>query len=207
MLWPGSSTQTCIQIMDPPRQVVVASKNSDKISEIEALLEEAGWESSIVRGLVWPDIEETGETLAANASLKARTVAAATGLPAIADDTGLEVAALNGAPGVHTSRYAGPNASYDENVARLLAELRDANDRRALFRTVVVLAFPDGGDLMAEGRLEGNISLRPRGTLGFGYDPVFEVDGRTLGEMTSPEKNSVSHRARALRALLQKLVG
>lgn len=182
-------------------RLVVASKNPDKISEIEGILGETSLAREIVRGLDWPDVDETGATLEENALLKARSVVGATGLPALADDTGLEVAALDGAPGVHTARFAGEGVAYEENVAKLIEVLDGRHDRSARFRTVVALAFPDGVEVVAEGMLEGVIAERPRGADGFGYDPVFEVDGRTLAEMGVEEKNSLSHRARAIRAL------
>ena len=182
-------------------QLVVASKNPDKIAEIEAVLVATGVVGEIVRGLEWPDVEETGATLEENALLTARAVAGATGLPALADDTGLEVTALDGAPGVITGRYAGPEATYADNVVRLLADLQGVEDRSAVFRSVVAIAWPDGSTIVAEGRLPGHITTSPRGEHGFGYDPVFEVDGRTLGEMAVAVKNQVSHRARALRSL------
>lgn len=183
-------------MLDTP--VVVASQNPDKIAEIEAVLTELG--ITIARGHVWPEVAETEDTLEGNALLKANAVVAATGLAAIGDDTGLEVEALDGGPGVFTARFAGPNASYEENVARLLAELDGVENRRARFRTAVALATPDGGELVVEGVLEGAITLERRGAGGFGYDPVFEVDGRTLAEM-GPDKHAISHRGRALRAL------
>jgi XTP/dITP diphosphohydrolase len=186
-------------------RLVVASKNPDKIAEMEAVLVATGVVGEIVQGLDWPEIDETGATLEENALLKARAVAEATGLPALADDTGLEVAALNGAPGVLTGRFAGPNASYADNVARLLADLTGAEDRSAVFRSVVAIAWPEGGELVAEGRLEGVIATRPRGEEGFGYDPVFEVGGRTLGEIGIAMKNQISHRARALRKLVEAM--
>jgi XTP/dITP diphosphohydrolase len=191
--------------MKPVLRLVVGSKNPDKVAEIESVLEETELHVSIARGFDWPDIEETGETFEANALLKARMVVAATGLPALADDTGLEVAALGGAPGVRTARYSGPNATYADNVARLLVDLRHQADRRATFRTVVALARPDGVEITAEGTLEGIIARAPRGSSGFGYDPVFEVDGLTLAEMSPQQKNLLSHRARALRSLASVL--
>jgi len=187
--------------MKPVLRLVVGSKNPDKVAEIESVLEETQLDVLIARGFDWPDIEETGETLEANARQKARMVAAATGLAALADDTGLEVAALGGAPGVKTARYSGPAATYGDNVARLLVDLKDEADRRAIFRTVVALVRPDGIEVTAEGILEGRIAQMPRGTFGFGYDPVFEVDGQTLAEMSPEQKNLLSHRARALRSL------
>lgn len=186
-------------------RLVVASKNPDKISEIEEVLRDTDLADEIVRGLDWPDVEETGATLAENALLKARAVVDATGLPALADDTGLEVSALDGAPGVHTARFAGSGARYEDNVAKLIEVLDGHSDRSARFRTVVALKFPDGVEIVSEGDLEGVIAQRPRGRRGFGYDPVFEVDGRTLAEMDVEEKNSLSHRARAIRALAENL--
>jgi XTP/dITP diphosphohydrolase len=159
----------------------------------------------IVRGLEWPEVEETEPTLEGNARLKARAVAAATELPALSDDTGLEVDALGGAPGVHTARYSGPNATYEDNVVKLLADLEGVDDRRARFRTVIALVTPGGEELVAEGVLDGSIGSVPRGSGGFGYDPVFVVDDRTLAELSSAEKHSISHRARALRALVDLL--
>jgi len=186
-------------------RLVVASKNPDKITEIEDVLESLGVTREIVRGLDWPDVEESEVTLEDNALLKARAVARAVGLPAVADDTGLEVAALGGRPGVNTARFAGLSASYAENVVRLLGEMEGMADRRASFRTVVALVFPDGVEVVAEGSVEGVITFERRGHGGFGYDPVFEVEGRTLAEMSLEEKNQLSHRARALRALATAL--
>jgi XTP/dITP diphosphohydrolase len=187
-------------------RLVVASKNPDKITEIEAILDGANLTGEVVRGLDWPDVEETGDTLEENALLKAHAVVAATGLPVIADDTGLEVHALDGAPGVHTARFAGDGARYEDNVAKLVEVMAGQDDRRATFRTVVALVFPDGVEIIAEGRLEGMIGTEPRGTDGFGYDPVFVVDGsRTLAELGTVEKNQVSHRARAIRALVDSV--
>jgi XTP/dITP diphosphohydrolase len=186
-------------------RLVVASKNRDKISEIEVVLGVTGIAGEIVRGVDWSDIEETGESLEANALLKAQVVMEAVGLPAVADDTGLEVAVLDGAPGVRTSRYAGPAATYRENVERLLSELEGEDDRRARFRTAVALVMPDGTEVVAEGALQGVIAREPRGSGGFGYDPVFEVDGKTLSEMGVEEKNTLSHRARAFQALAEAL--
>jgi XTP/dITP diphosphohydrolase len=184
-------------------RLVVASKNPDKIAEVEEVLAGLSLVGEIVRGLDWPDVEETEETLEGNALLKARAVARATGLAALADDTGLEVEALGGAPGVHTARFAGPNATYDENVDRLLQDLDGLTDRGARFRTAVALV--DGGvEVVAEGIVEGEITTVRQGRGGFGYDPVFAVDGRTFAEMGS-EKHEISHRARALRALAEKL--
>jgi XTP/dITP diphosphohydrolase len=186
-------------------RLVVASKNPDKITEIEQVLRELRLVETIVRDEDWPDVDETGATLEENAVLKASTVARLVGLPALADDTGLEVASLGGGPGVRTARYAGPDATYRDNVERLLSELEGTNDRRARFRTVVALAFPDGRSLVADGTLDGHIVHVPRGRFGFGYDPVFAVGERTLSEIGADEKNAMSHRGRALRALADKV--
>ena len=186
-------------------RLAVASKNPDKIKEIEEVLGQIGLADEIVQGLDWPDVEETGETLVKNALIKARAVVQATGLPAIADDTGLEVEALGGEPGVHTARFAGPDATYAENVALMLEVMEGVSDRAARFRSVVALVFPDGVEVVAEGSVEGVITKSRRGSSGFGYDPVFEVEGRTLAEMTPEEKNQLSHRARAIRALGEAL--
>jgi len=186
-------------------RLVVASKNPDKITEIEAVLASIGLAGEIVRGLDWSDIEETGETLEENALLKTRAVVEVVGLPAIGDDTGLEVIALDGAPGVRSARFAGPGSSYDDNVALLLERLGGVEDRGARFRTVAALALPDGSEVTAEGIVDGMITEHRRGSGGFGYDPVFEVGGRTFAEMTPEEKNELSHRARALRALAAEL--
>lgn len=186
-------------------RLVIASKNRDKIAEIEAVLTETGLADEIVRDLEWDDVEETGATLEENALLKARAVAEATGLPSLGDDTGLEVSALNGAPGVHTARFAGEGARYEDNVAKMLEVMRDQTDRSARFRTVVALVFPDGVEILAEGNVDGTITEQERGTAGFGYDPVFEVGGLTLAEMGIDEKNRLSHRARAVRALAESV--
>ena len=186
-------------------RLVVASKNPDKISEIEEILRSLSLTDEIVRGLDWPDIEETGRTLKENALIKARAVVEFTGLPVVADDTGLEVDALGGGPGVNTARYAGPGASYEDNVVRLLESMEGVEDRTARFRTVVALVMPDGVEVTAEGSVEGVITKERRGGGGFGYDPVFEVDGQTLAEMPAEDKNALSHRARALRALAASL--
>lgn len=182
-------------------RLVIASKNPDKIAEIAQVLTTTGLVGEIVTGLDWPDVAETGSTLEENALLKARAVVEATGLPVIADDTGLEVDALGGAPGVHTARFAGDAATYEDNVTKMLEVMSGNGDRSARFRTVVVLAMPDGVEVVADGSLEGVIAESRRGNHGFGYDPVFEVHGRTLAEMTIEEKNELSHRARAVRAL------
>jgi XTP/dITP diphosphohydrolase len=189
-------------------QYVIASANRDKAAEMRRVLTPLLDADLLDRPTDIPDVEETGDTLEENALLKARAVMEATGLPAIADDTGLEVVALGGAPGVYTARFAGEGASYADNVAKILRDLNGVADRRARFRAVAAVAFPDGRVLIAEGAMDGEISADPRGENGFGYDPVFipaEGDGRTFAEMSSDEKHATSHRGRSLRALAQLL--
>jgi XTP/dITP diphosphohydrolase len=159
-------------------------------------------------GLEWPEVDEPHDSLEENAIHKARMVVGYTGIAALADDTGLEVAALGGAPGVFTARFAGPQATYADNVAKLLEELDGVSDRSARFRTVVALVYTDGSAVTAEGVLDGRIALERRGAFGFGYDPVFEVEAkgnRTLAEIPEDEKNQISHRARALQELARRL--
>jgi XTP/dITP diphosphohydrolase len=185
--------------------VVVASKNPDKVAEIEAVLSALDPPISVLDGHTWPDVDETEATLEGNAILKAEAVVAATGHAAVADDTGLEVAALGGAPGVTTARYAGPEATYDDNVDKMLRELDGVDAREARFRTAIALVTPEGDRIVVEGHLDGVITAERRGSGGFGYDPIFAVDGRTLAEIGVDEKNRMSHRARALRALADRL--
>ena len=187
-------------------KLVLATFNADKARELTALLDLPGVEIVTLEGFAGArPPEETGATLEENATIKAEAALRLTGLPAIADDTGLEVDALDGAPGVHAARFAGPGASYADNVRLLLARLEGVplEARTARFRTVCVAVFPRGLGLAGEGVLEGRITLSTRGTLGFGYDPVFEPLGsdRTLAELAPAEKNAGSHRARAVRAL------
>lgn len=186
-------------------RLVLATKNTDKRVEMERVLLATGTVREIVSDVEWPDVEETEETLEGNAILKARAAFEATGIPAVADDTGLEVAALDGGPGVRTGRYAGEDASYDDNVEKLLRELHDVEDRSARFRTVIALVGTGEPPLLVDGQLDGRIAREPRGRYGFGYDPIFEVERRTLGEMSVEEKNAISHRAKALRALAELL--
>lgn len=189
-------------------KVVLATANPDKARELAGLLQ--GFDV-VPRPADLPDVEEDADTLEGNARLKAVAVMEATGELAVADDTGLEVDALGGRPGVYAARYAGPGATYAANVAKLLEELAGvpAGARTARFRTVAVARFPDGREIVAEGSVEGTIAEAPAGDQGFGYDPVFVPaggDGRTFAQMTRPEKAEVSHRGRALRALAQRLL-
>ncbi len=159
---------------------------------------------------VAPDVEETGATLEANARIKAVGLAGAYGIDAIADDTGLEVDALGGAPGVRSARYSGEDANPARNVEKLLHELAGVEPARraARFVTVALARFTAGDELVVRGEVEGTITVSPRGTSGFGYDPVFqprEGDGRTFAEMSAEEKHALSHRGRAFRALAAAL--
>ena len=189
-------------------ELVCASANPDKVAEMADVL--AGRVVLLPRPAGMGEVVEDADTLEGNAILKARAVCEYAGAAALADDTGLEVDALGGAPGVWSARYAGPDAGYADNLARLLAEMRDVepSQRTARFRTVAAVCFPDGASVVAEGVVEGAITAEPRGTGGFGYDPVFapvEAGGLTFSEMGPAAKNAMSHRARALRALLELL--
>jgi XTP/dITP diphosphohydrolase len=190
----------------------VASANRDKVKEIVAVLSEALDVELVPRPEDVPEVVEDGTTLVDNARLKAEALMRATSTAAVADDTGLEVDALGGAPGVYAARYAGEDATYADNVAKLLRELGALSDgggeRRARFKSVAFVAFPDGSEIWAEGVMEGTIAAAPRGDNGFGYDPVFEPDtggGRTFAEMSAPEKDAMSHRGRAFRSLARML--
>jgi XTP/dITP diphosphohydrolase len=194
-------------------KLVLASANVDKAAEITAILSSVPGLAILPRPSSVPDVDETGDTLLDNARLKARALCDATGMPAVSDDTGLEVEALGGAPGVYSARYSGPHASYEDNVAKLLDELAkvgaDSPDRRrATFRCVALVAYPDGAEVWEEGRVDGAISDQALGEAGFGYDPIFApdgFDGRTFAQMTSEEKHTISHRGRAFRALADRL--
>ncbi len=196
-------------------ELVLASANPDKAAEISAILADVPGLVLLPRPSSVPEVDETGDTLVDNARLKARALVEATGLAAVSDDTGLEVDALGGAPGVYSARYSGEHASYADNVAKLLAELTrvgaDAPERRhAKFRCVAMVAYPDGSDVWEAGEVMGQISTRPMGQSGFGYDPVFAPDGfggRTFAQMSPDEKHQISHRGRAFRALAARLGG
>jgi XTP/dITP diphosphohydrolase len=186
--------------------LVCASANPHKVTEIERLLE--GAVELLPRPSGVPDVVEDGDTLLANARLKAAAIVAAAGRAAVADDTGLEVDALGGAPGVFTARYAGEGCSDADNRRKLLAALVGGADRRATFRTVALVMWPDGAELAVEGECAGTIAEFERGDTGFGYDAVFvpaDGDGRTFAEMSSTEKHELSHRGRAFRALITAL--
>jgi XTP/dITP diphosphohydrolase len=185
--------------------LIVASRNPDKIAELRHAL--AGLDLEVRSAADYPavpEVEENGQTLAENALLKARAVFRATGSLSLADDTGLEVDALGGAPGVHSGRYAGPEQSYARNLAKLLDRMAGvpADRRGARFRTVAAIVFPDGREELVEGVCEGRILEAPRGAGGFGYDPIFLVPeiGMTFAELTLEQKDRLSHRGRAMRA-------
>jgi XTP/dITP diphosphohydrolase len=190
-------------------RLVLATKNAHKVAELRRILSGAG----LVVGLTGlemfpgaPDVAETGLTFAENALLKARAITAFTGLPSIADDSGLCVAALNGMPGVFSARWSGRHGDDAANLALVLAQLSDITDPRrgAWFDCAAALVLPDGRERVVEGRLEGQLATGPRGSGGFGYDPIFVPDGeeRTTAEMTPEEKDAISHRGRAFRALV-----
>ena len=201
-------------------KIIFATGNAGKLREAAEVL---GSEYEIVSPAslgITEDVPETGNTLQENSLQKARYLFERTGLPCFADDTGLEVDALGGAPGIYSARYAGPNHDHNANMAKLLKELQlleipgqarnDGMSRRARFRTVVTLILADGEPHFFEGTCEGSIATERRGSGGFGYDPVFLPDaypGRTLAEVSEEEKNAVSHRGRAIRAMADWLKG
>jgi XTP/dITP diphosphohydrolase len=192
-------------------RLVLASANPDKAAEIAAILRAAVPDLDLApRPADLPDVEETGTTLLENARLKAAAIAAATGEAAVADDTGLAVDALDGAPGVYSARFAGEDATYADNVAKLLTELDGVEPERrtARFETVALVRWPDGREVAAHGAVDGVIATAGRGDSGFGYDPIFvpgEGDGRTFAELRPEEKHALSHRGRAFRALAAEL--
>ena len=196
-----------------PLQIVLATANPDKVAEIADILASVPGLEILPRPDSVPQIEEDGDTLLDNARLKAFTLVEATGMAAVADDTGLEVEALGGAPGVYSARYSGEHATYAGNVAKLLTELerQDASvpaRRSARFRTVAVVGLPDGDEIVAEGEVTGVITTGPRGQGGFGYDPIFApdgYDGRTFAQMQPHEKHAISHRGRAFREVAARL--
>ena len=187
-------------------QLVSATANPHKLAEIAGILD--GLVELLPRPAHVAEVVEDAGTLEGNARLKAAAICAATGLPAVSDDTGLFVDALGGEPGVDTAYHAGPHATYAENRAKLLAVLSGVADRRASFRTIVMVVWPDGRELCVEGMCNGTIAPEERGERGFGFDPLFvpdDGDGRTFSLMTDSEKNEISHRGRAFVALVDAL--
>jgi XTP/dITP diphosphohydrolase len=202
------------------QRLVLATRNVHKIAELRAILTDAGLILDLVGADACPDapeVKETGVTFAENALLKAHSLAQATGLPAVADDSGLCVDALGGAPGIFSARWAGRYGGADRdraNLDLLLDQLADIDDahRGAHFACAAALALPDGTERVVEGRLHGTLRHTPSGTGGFGYDPILQPDGenRTCAELTPEEKNAISHRGKAFRALapvLRELLG
>ena len=190
------------------RQFVLATHNPGKLAEMKRILSGLGVEAvSPAEAGVEVDVEETGTTFAENAMLKARAVCAAAGLPAIADDSGLCVDALNGGPGVYSARYGGEELDDRKRRLLLLRNLRGQTTRAAHFTCAVACAFPDGDTLTAEGRCDGAIAFAPLGEGGFGYDPVFLIPekGKTFGQLSPEEKSAISHRGKALAAFVEKL--
>lgn len=188
--------------------VVLATRNAHKLEELQRILVETGLDVELIGLDAFPDLDdvvEDGETFAANALLKARAAAAATSLPAVADDSGLCVDALGGMPGVRSARWAGVHGDDAANVELLLRQIADVPDGRrgARFVCAAVVATPRGAERVEEGQLDGSVVWEPRGTNGFGYDPIFLPAGerRTSAEMPAAEKDAISHRGRALRAL------
>lgn len=189
-------------------KVIAATKNKGKIREMEEILSGLGIEIVSQQDMgIDVDVEETGDTFEKNALIKARAVAMISDSPVLADDSGICVDALGGAPGVYSARYAGDNATDMDKINKLLCEIGDNKNRNAKFVTAVAFIFPDGREITASGEVKGYITEKPTGTGGFGYDPIFfsEELEKTFAEATDEEKNSVSHRGRALKNLYEKL--
>ncbi|MFB7935842.1 RdgB/HAM1 family non-canonical purine NTP pyrophosphatase [Streptomyces sp. NPDC056049] len=191
------------------QRLILATRNAGKITELHAILADAGLDLDLVGADAYPDIpdvRETGVTFAENALLKAHALARATGLPAVADDSGLCVDVLNGAPGIFSARWSGTHGDDKANLNLLLAQLSDIADehRAAHFACAAALALPDGTERVVEGRMEGTLRHQPTGTNGFGYDPILQPAGHavTCAEMTPSEKNAISHRGKAFRELV-----
>jgi len=194
-------------VADAARRVVLATRNVGKIAELNRILADVGGEVEIVGLEAFPDapdVPETGLTFADNALLKARAIAACTGLPAVSDDSGLAADALHGMPGVLSARWAGRHGDDTANLELLLGQLADVDERGAAFVCVAALALPDGGgEWTATGVLAGSLARAPRGGNGFGYDPIFVPEGLsvTTAELAPSEKDAISHRGRAFRAI------
>ncbi|MFI7006804.1 RdgB/HAM1 family non-canonical purine NTP pyrophosphatase [Streptomyces sp. NPDC050145] len=191
-------------------RLILATRNNGKIVELRSILADAGLPHDLVGADAYPDVpdvRETGVTFAENALLKAHALARATGLPAVADDSGLCVDVLGGAPGIFSARWAGRHGDDKANLDLLLAQLGDIDEdrhRTAHFACAAALALPDGTERVVEGQLRGTLRHKPSGTNGFGYDPILQPDGetRTCAELTPSEKNAISHRGKAFRALV-----
>lgn len=193
-------------------QLLLATRNPGKVKEMQRLLAEAGLDITVV-GLDsfahLEDVEETGATFAENALLKARYAAQASGLPAVADDSGICVDALNGMPGIYSARWSGEHGDDRANLELLLSQISHVPEARrgAHFECSVALVFPDGNEIVVGGVMKGRVIDQPRGDGGFGYDPIFVADGdtRTSAELSPSEKDAISHRGKAMRALVQQL--
>ncbi|MFC9791784.1 RdgB/HAM1 family non-canonical purine NTP pyrophosphatase [Streptomyces sp. NPDC057695] len=190
-------------------RLILATRNAGKITELHAILADAGLDLELVGADAYPeipDVKETGVTFAENALLKAHALARATGLPAVADDSGLCVDVLNGAPGIFSARWSGTHGDDRANLDLLLAQLSDIADehRGAHFACAAALALPDGTERVVEGTMPGTLRHTPAGTNGFGYDPILQPQGHevTCAELTPAEKNAISHRGQAFRALV-----
>jgi XTP/dITP diphosphohydrolase len=185
-------------------RLVIASHNPGKLEEIADLLRPFDIETVAAGALNLPEPDETGSSFAENAALKAAAAAGTAGLPALSDDSGLAVAALDGRPGIHSARWAGPGKDFRQAMARVERELAGKSDRRACFVCALCLVWPDGREIVCEGRVEGDLVWPPRGERGFGYDPMFRPRGHdiTFGEMDPALKHAMSHRARAFEKLL-----
>jgi XTP/dITP diphosphohydrolase len=192
--------------MADARRVVLATRNTGKIAELNRILADVGGGVEIVGLEAFPDapdVPETGLTFADNALLKARAIAACTGLPAVSDDSGLSTDAMHGMPGVLSARWAGRHGDDAANLELLLGQLADVDERGAAFVCVAALALPGGGEWTATGVLAGSLTRVPRGSNGFGYDPIFVPEGLavTTAELAPAEKDAISHRGRAFRAI------
>ena len=195
-----------------PVRLILATRNAHKVGELRAILGAAGLDVELVGADAYPevpDVRETGVTFAENALLKAHALAQATGCPAVADDSGLSVDVLGGAPGIFSARWAGRHGDDQANLDLLLAQLGDIAPphRAAHFNCAAALALPDGTEHVVEGRLRGTLRYEPVGTNGFGYDPILQPDGYdiTCAELTPDQKNAISHRGQAFRALIPHL--
>ena len=189
-------------------EIVFASNNAHKLEEVRSKLPKEFQVLSLKEVLGDVDIPETGDTLDENAGIKARYVFDRTGKNCFADDTGLEITALNGEPGVYSARYAGENCTFQDNMDKVLLNLKDKQDRTAKFRTVICLIL-DGKEYLFEGQVDGVMLEKGQGEKGFGYDPIFKPEGldRSFAEMTLAQKNEISHRGRAVQKLVEILSG
>ena len=199
--------------MAPNFRVVLATRNAHKVAELNRILADAGFDGELVGLDAFPDapdVAETGRTFADNALLKARAIAVHTGLPAVSDDSGLTVNALNGMPGILSARWSGKHGDDQANLELVLGQLADIEDREGAFVCVAALALPDGSrEWTTTGVLHGSITRSPRGANGFGYDPIFVPDGleTTTAELAPPDKDAISHRGRAFRAIAKVIAG